>query len=132
MSQAVDPDVLRAAGREFAERRRVVVSQCIVCGTEMRAIQVRRYCSDACRARAYRKRKQRAMQAEAGEPGSRDILKEATVQRTEQAKAAARLLALRDTISRGRIFADATEIIRQHREDRSRDLHGDENPTSSR
>lgn len=36
--------------------------------------------------------------------------------------AMARLLALRDTVSRGRMFADATDIIRRHREARADDL----------
>ncbi len=51
-----DDEILSAAGRVRAAKRRQVVKACAVCGTPFVGIAQRRYCSDACRVRASRRR----------------------------------------------------------------------------
>jgi MYND finger len=43
-------------GRALAALRRKVEVKCAVCGKVVKGSKVRRYCSDACRQEAYRKR----------------------------------------------------------------------------
>ena len=52
------------AGRALAALRRRVTVPCTVCGAPITGATHRRYCSDACRSRAYRARK-----CEQGEQG---------------------------------------------------------------
>jgi len=49
-------EILSAAARLRAARRRRTVRQCDVCGTSFEGIVQRRYCSDACRVKAARLR----------------------------------------------------------------------------
>ena len=52
-----DEEILSAAARLRAARRRRVAKACEVCGTPFKGIAQRRYCSDACRVRASRARR---------------------------------------------------------------------------
>lgn len=61
LSRPSDPEALRAAARVLAAGRRVVGTiACAVCGTEVVATTAgapglkRRYCSNACKVKAYR------------------------------------------------------------------------------
>lgn len=56
MEGRTDEDILSAAGRLRASRRRRGVKACAVCGTPFEGIARKRYCSDACRVRAARSR----------------------------------------------------------------------------
>jgi len=51
-----DEEILSAAAKLRAARRRRVAKRCEVCGTPFEGIAQRRYCSDACRVRASRAR----------------------------------------------------------------------------
>ena len=51
-----DEEILSAAARLRAARRRRVAKTCEVCGAPFEGIAQRRYCSDACRVRASRAR----------------------------------------------------------------------------
>ena len=53
----MDAAAKREVGRALAALRRRVVGACVVCGTRITGAAHRRYCSDVCRARAYRQRK---------------------------------------------------------------------------
>ena len=59
-----DEEILSAAARLRAAKRRRVAKTCEVCGTPFEGIAQRRYCSDACRVRASRARR--------GGPGTTD------------------------------------------------------------
>ena len=45
--------------RALAARRRRTERQCVVCGRTIKGVAMRRYCSDACRSKAYRRRKRK-------------------------------------------------------------------------
>jgi predicted nucleic acid-binding Zn ribbon protein len=53
-----DEEILSAAARLRAARRRRVAKTCEVCGTPFEGVAQRRYCSDACRMRASRRRRE--------------------------------------------------------------------------
>jgi len=60
-----------SAGKLLAEQRVTYVRSCEVCGTQIEGVATRRYCSGACRYRAYYRRhreevlaKQKAARAE--------------------------------------------------------------------
>ncbi len=55
--EAIRP-TLRELGRDWAARRRQVEHQCEVCGKTFTGLMTARYCSGACRVRAYRERQQ--------------------------------------------------------------------------
>ena len=62
-----DEEILSAAGRLRAAKRRRVAKTCLVCGTPFEGVAQRRYCSAACRVRASRQREDRAMAEERAE-----------------------------------------------------------------
>lgn len=49
-------DSVSEGARLLAGQRRRIEKTCTECGLPMVGISTRRYCSDACRARAFRKR----------------------------------------------------------------------------
>ncbi len=51
-------DQTRVAAQILAALRRRVTTTCVVCGNAVQGTTKRRYCSDACRVRAYRTRQQ--------------------------------------------------------------------------
>lgn len=59
-----DEEILSAAGRLRAAKRRRVANTCPVCGTPFEGVVQRRYCSAACRVRASRGREDGAMAKE--------------------------------------------------------------------
>jgi predicted nucleic acid-binding Zn ribbon protein len=59
-----DEEILSAAGRLRAAKRRRVAKTCPVCGTPFEGVAQRRYCSAACRVRASRGREDEAMAQE--------------------------------------------------------------------
>ena len=62
-----DEEILSAAARLRAAKRRRVAKTCEVCGTPFKGIAQRRFCSDACRVRASRARRGRAARADVSE-----------------------------------------------------------------
>lgn len=114
MESEADRRLLRRIGQESAARRRVVIARCAVCGAEIRGLKTRRYCSDACRAKAYRRRKEREMKAHAEQrPGGPDA-PAATATRLTPEKVD-RVLQARDALACGGVFPDAAELIRRAR-----------------
>lgn len=61
-----DAEILSAAGRLRAAKRRRVAKICPVCGTPFEGVAQRRYCSAACRVRASRGREDEAMAKKIG------------------------------------------------------------------
>lgn len=53
-----DEEILSAAARLRAAKRRQVAKTCEVCGTPFEGVAQRRFCSDACRMRASRRRRE--------------------------------------------------------------------------
>jgi predicted nucleic acid-binding Zn ribbon protein len=102
-----DEEILSAAARLRAARRRRVAKTCEVCGTPFEGVAQRRYCSDACRMRASRQR--REMQ---GAPAPR--LASATM------PSLIRLDRGRDRVDEGDF--DSTEDLRHSREERTTEL----------
>lgn len=104
-------DVLRRAGQESAARRRIILHHCRTCGAEIRGLTTRRYCSDACRAKAYRLRRATGTQP-LTPAGTRGITPERV----------AAFVAQRDAIVGDQVFPDSTEIIRRNRDEQRQDV----------
>ncbi len=51
------PEQLSAWGRYAASRRRTVATTCVVCGNPITGLRRRKYCSGACRTKAYELRR---------------------------------------------------------------------------
>jgi hypothetical protein len=104
-----DEEILRAAARIRAAKRRKTTKRCAVCGTEFEGIATKRYCSDRCRVQASRERESKEESARTSREERRAIVE--------------RLFRLRDEISGGRMLPDdSTEILRAEREARSQHL----------
>jgi hypothetical protein len=110
MDQDRTRELLREAGRQIAAHRQIVTTRCEVCGKEITGTLKRRYCSNACRVRAFRQRHQPAP-VPAATAGDADAVPALVAQ----------LDALRAEVSRGQGFESAADIIRAVREERMPD-----------
>jgi hypothetical protein len=109
-------DILREAGRRFAALRQVVTSRCEICGDEITGTLKRRYCSNKCRVKASRQRRQ-------GEPAgaiNHDVVAEPMPAVSSTVE---RLAAIRERLA-GAGGGDAAEDIRRSREERTAALAG--------
>ena len=94
------------AARSLAARRKREARKCQTCGNEFTGVVTRRYCSAACRLRASRRRMKQ-------QPAS-------------AANALAELAAARERFSRGQLFDNSAEMIRQERDLRTAQLAGED------
>jgi len=111
-----DEEILSAAARLRAARRRRIAKLCEVCGTPFEGIAQRRYCSDACRMRASRARR-------GGAEMTRKPKSEISrAPRGKDESSVDYLGRVRDYLSRGRVFDDSVELIRRSRMERTLEL----------
>jgi hypothetical protein len=108
-------DILREAGRRFAALRQVVTSRCEICGTEITGTLKRRYCSNKCRVKASRQRRQGE-----GVAVNHDVVAEPMPAVSSTVE---RLAAIRERLA-GAGGGDAAEDIRRSREERTAALAG--------
>ena len=110
-----DEEIVSAAARLRAAKRRRVARTCDVCGTPFEGIAQRRYCSDACRVRASRARQGRGTISIQEEPPPKPRgEKEPPVDNLEQV----------DTyLMQGRVFTDSSaELVQERRMERTLEL----------
>ncbi len=126
-----DEEILKAAARIRAARRRKTTKTCAVCGTEFEGIATKRYCSDRCRVQASRERAEDTIvsnpsppetQEDHGPAAARHELAKVGMDRREGEDIVSYFDRVRAHISQGRVFDDSTEIIRQSRIERTNDL----------
>lgn len=128
MNQEHDPnlhDYLSSIGKRGAAGRRTKPGVCAVCGTPFAGLNRRQYCSASCRLKASRERRQGT---ERPMPGHRvSVLEPASPSETKPEAIpplVAHLDATRAAISRGRVFEDSAEVIRQARAERDAAISG--------
>jgi hypothetical protein len=103
-------ELLSAAARLSAARRRRVTIDCVICGRGVTGTVRRRYCSVACKLRAARQRRDAGTAMKSHE--QREKVTKNTLPPLIQ-----RLNATREAIARGRVFEDdAATLIREERE----------------
>ena len=113
-----DEEVASAAAHRAAGRRRRVTKACEVCGTTFEGLSQRRYCSDRCRVRASRLRRQTRASDEHLPDGARAAAArgqggDAVIERLNQTRA---------SIGRRGDPEDSTAIIRRSRLERTEEL----------
>lgn len=113
-------EYLSDIGKRGAAKRRVEPGICLVCRASFTGLSRRRYCSSACRLKASRQRarlsaSQPALSVKAKQPLSGS-------DNADIPPLVARLDALRAEVSQGRVFKDSAAVIREAREERTRDL----------
>lgn len=62
-ANTLTPDLISAVMKRAAASRRIVEGMCEACGTPIRGLTRRRYCSNTCRASASYRRRQAAKKA---------------------------------------------------------------------
>ena len=119
-----DDEIVSAAARLRAAKRRRVTKACEVCGRSFEGIAQRRYCSDACRIRASRRRAE-ALAAPRSDEAMPTVPRDAGEPKVDS------LDRVRDELSGILIPDDSTEIVRWSRIERTAELlraggHADE------
>lgn len=120
-------EILSAAARLRAARRRRTARQCDVCGTSFEGIAQRRYCSDACRVRAARVREAVSTEDTRGVP---QPLHRATPHEAERPltprdtheSALEYLSRVRAWLSTDATHDDSTQMLREVRAERDSEL----------
>lgn len=126
-----DKEIMSAAARLRAAKRRTSEKACAVCGTSFEGIATRRFCSDRCRVRAAREVGGDAAGSEREIPGAhedagliaaRRELDRVGMDRRSGEGISAYFERVRAYICQGRVLDDSTELIRQSRIERTNDL----------